>query len=413
MTLPPLDEEAIGDLLAAGAAGELPAGTDYRGLAQRLHAETRGLPLFVVEYVELLRSGTLAPLAAKWPAPYGVRQFLHERLAGLSETAQQVISTAAVIGHSFDTETVVAASGRSEDEAVGALEELLALRLVLEQGADSFDFAHAQLPGIVYDDISKVRKRLLHRRVADALAAGARRSRISMAGVAAALAYHYELGGVLDKAAHWAVTAGEHARQVYANREAIRHYEKALALGAEDECAIHLHLGDLHTLQGEYSQALESYLQARRACLAAGGEAEGEIEHRLGRLHHRLGDAAQAVCHFAAALEHLPTAAAQSRALVLVDWSLALPTACTGWTTPCACPRRRWSRLREMERKRFRHGRMIFSAWSRARTAAIYPRPFHRANAASQQPHASSTTRRPRWRHLTASRWHMPPGPQM
>ncbi len=323
LTLPPLDEGAIGDLLAAGAAGELPAGTDYRGLAQRLHIETRGLPLFVVEYVNLLRSGTLAPLAAKWPAPHGVRQFLHERLAGLSETAQQVISTAAVIGHSFDTETVVAASGRSEDEAVGALEELLALRLILEQGTDSFDFAHAQLPAIVYDDISQVRKRLLHRRVADVLAAGARRSRISMAGAAAALAYHYELGGVLDKAAHWAVTAGEHARQVYANREAIRHYEKALALGAEDTCAIHLHLGDLHTLQGEYSQALESYLQARGACLAASGEAEGEIEHRLGRLHHRLGDATQAVCHFAAALKRLPAAAAQSRALVLVDWSLA------------------------------------------------------------------------------------------
>ena len=235
---------------------------------------------------------------------------MHERLAGLSETAQQVISTAAVIGHSFDTETVVAASGRSEDEAVGALEELLARRLILEQGMHSFDFAHAQLPGIVYDEISQVRRRLLHRRVADVLAAGARRSRAGLIGAAAALAYHYELGGVLEKAAHWAVTAAEHARQVYANREAVRYYEKALALGAEDVCAIHLHLGDLHTLQGEYSQALDSYQQARQACLPASGgnEAgvEGEIEHRLGRLHHRLGDAAQAVCHFAAALDHLP-----------------------------------------------------------------------------------------------------------
>ena len=323
LTLPPLDEEAIDGLLTAGAAGELPARTDLSSLAKRLHAETRGLPLFVVEYLDLLRNGALDPQAADWPAPQGVRHFLHERLAGLSETAQQVISTAAVIGRSFDTETVVAASGRSEEEAVGALEELLALRLILEGGTDSFDFAHAQLPGIVYDEISQVRKRLLHRRVADVLAAGARRSRIGMAGVAAALAYHYELGGILDKAAHWAVTAGEHARQVYANREAIHQYEKALALGAEDACAIHMHLGDLHTLQGEYSQALESYLQARGACLAAVGDAEGEIEHRLGRLHHRLGDAAQAVCHFATALERMPAEAVHSRALVLVDWSLA------------------------------------------------------------------------------------------
>ena len=326
LTLPPLDEAAITELLAAGDAGKLPAGTSRARLAQRLHAETHGLPLFVVEYLDLLQTGALDPQAGEWPAPQGVRQFLHERLAGLSETGQQVVSTAAVIGHSFDTETVVAASGRSEDEAVGALEELLARRLILEQGMHSFDFAHAQLPGIVYDEISLVRRRLLHRRVADVLAAGARRGRAGLIGAAAALAYHYELGGVLEKAAHWAVTAAEHARQVYANREAVRYYEKALALGAEEVCTIHLHLGDLHTLQGEYSQALDSYQQARQACLPAGGGNEagvkGEIEHRLGRLHHRLGDAAQAVCHFAAALDHLPPDAAHSRALVLVDWSL-------------------------------------------------------------------------------------------
>ncbi len=330
LTLPPLDEEAITALLTASDAGELPADLSRAHLAQRLHAETRGLPLFVVEYLDLLQNGGLDPQAVEWPAPQGVRQFLHERLASLSETAQQVISTAAVIGHSFDTETVVAASGRSEDEAVGALEELLVRRLITEQGMHSFDFAHAQLPGIVYDDISQVRRRLLHRRVADVLAAGARRSRTGLIGAAAALAYHYELGGVLEKAAHWAVTAAEHAGQVYANREAVRYYEKALALGAEDVCAIHLHLGDLHTLQGEYSQALDSYQQARQACqprgsageALAGLSAEGEIEHRLGRLHHRLGDAAQAICHFAAARDHLPPDAAHSRALVLVDWSL-------------------------------------------------------------------------------------------
>ena len=262
LTLPPLDEEAIAGLLTASGAGELPAGMSQAQLAQRLHAETHGLPLFVVEYLDLLRNGALDPQAVEWPAPQGVWQFLHERLASLSETAQQVISTAAVIGHSFDTETVIAASGRSEDEAVGALEELLARRLILEQGMHSFDFAHAQLPGIVYDEISQVRRRLLHRRVADVLAAGARRSRADQAGAAAGLAYHYEMGGTPDKAAHWAVTAAEHARQVYADREAVRYYEKALALGAEDLCAVYLHLGDLHTLQGAYSQALDSYRQA-------------------------------------------------------------------------------------------------------------------------------------------------------
>jgi tetratricopeptide (TPR) repeat protein len=273
-----------------------------------------------------------------------VRQFLHTRMAALSETAQQIVSTAAVIGRSFDLETVIAASGRSEEESVGALEELLARRLILEGGATSlaassgFDFAHAQLRRLVYDETSQVRRRLLHRRVADALAVNARRSGAESASVAAALANHYQLGGATDKAAHWAAVAGEQARQVYANREAIAHFERALELGAVAfgdaiPYVIHIHLGDLHTLQGEYAQALEHYLTAKKACQigdknfdAGFGKhsgKEGEVEHRLGRLHLRLGDRGEAVQHFARALDLLPGEVSTQRALVLADWSLA------------------------------------------------------------------------------------------
>jgi tetratricopeptide (TPR) repeat protein len=330
LVLPPLDLPAIFELLAAwevgAGSGRRLAQNQQQSLAERLFRETRGLPLFVVEYLDLLRRGALDPLAALWPAPQGVRQFLYARMGGLSETAQQLVSTAAVIGRSFDMGTVIAASGRSEEEGVNALEELLARRLILEQGADSFDFSHAQLRSLIYEETSQVRRRLLHRRVAEALAMEARRSGVGSAGVAAALAQHYELAGVDDKAAHWAVTAGEHARKVYANREAVRYFEKALALGAADTCAIHLHLGDLHTLQGEYSQALDSYRLARQACDSKGGEigaVNGDIEHRLGRLHQRLGDGAQAARHFATALQCLSAASAGQRAVVLADWSLA------------------------------------------------------------------------------------------
>jgi DNA-binding SARP family transcriptional activator/tetratricopeptide (TPR) repeat protein len=348
LTLPPLDEPAILELVSATRGL---ASADPGALAARLFGETKGLPLFVAEYLELLRRGVLDAGAGNWPAPQGVREFLHARMAGLSETAQQIASTAAVIGRAFDTETVIAVSGRSEDEGVNALEELLARRLILEQGANSLDFAHAQLRSLIYEEISQVRRRLLHRRVADELVTSARRSGIGAAGVAAALAYHYELGGVPHQAAQWAVTAGEHARQLYANREAISYFENALTLGAEDTCTIHLHLGDLHTLQGEYAQALESYRLAQAACHAqaaaqdgsagtspagsqAGSEAgsqgggsprlrAGEIEHRLGRLHHRLGDNPGAVRHFAAALDYLTGATANHRPAVLADWSLA------------------------------------------------------------------------------------------
>jgi predicted ATPase/DNA-binding SARP family transcriptional activator len=331
LAVSPWDESDIAALIAASApSGQVAAHFDPPQLAHRLHAETQGLPLFVVEYLDLLHSGTLDPGAQEWPAPQGVRQFLHARMAVLSETAQQILSTAAVIGRSFDLETIIPASGRSEEESIGALEELLARRLIMEQSAEQFDFVHAQLRSLVYCETSQVRRRLLHRRVAEALATGARRSGSGSASAAATLAHHFELGGVFDKAVYWALTAGEQARQVYANREAITYFEKALALGAADACSIYLHLGDLHTLQGEYSQALDAYSHAQQDCSNDPGERDADIEHRLGRLHQRLGDRTRAVRHFAQAIEHLPSAITAQRelqrSLVLADWSLAAYT---------------------------------------------------------------------------------------
>jgi predicted ATPase len=95
--------------------------------------------------------------------------------------ARQLLATAATLGHSFDFETLRDASGRGEEETVTALDELVARRLVREVNSDAgglrFDFAHEQLRQVVYQDTSLVRRRLLHRRVAEALRGGHRSRR--------------------------------------------------------------------------------------------------------------------------------------------------------------------------------------------------------------------------------------------
>ena len=52
------------------------------------------------------------------------------RLTGISDAGRQLLQTAVVIGRSFDLDTLRAASGRSEEETVTALEELIAQRLI-------------------------------------------------------------------------------------------------------------------------------------------------------------------------------------------------------------------------------------------------------------------------------------------
>src|SRR5690606_26885939 len=72
---------------------------------------------------------------------------------------------------SFDFETLRAASGRSEDETLLAIEELVERRLIRELEEETFDFEHAQLRTVVYQGVGMTRRRLLHKRIAEALLA--------------------------------------------------------------------------------------------------------------------------------------------------------------------------------------------------------------------------------------------------
>jgi hypothetical protein len=129
-----------------------------------------------------------------WELPDRVRDLLRLRVAQVDELARQLLAAAAVIGRSFDFETLVAASGRSESEAMTGLETLLAHRLVEECGdCDSagslrYDFTHDKLRSLVYGEISFTRRRLLHQRIAEALSASARSREPGL--VAGPIAYH-------------------------------------------------------------------------------------------------------------------------------------------------------------------------------------------------------------------------------
>jgi DNA-binding SARP family transcriptional activator len=296
------------------------------GTAGELWRETEGLPFFLMEYLAAARAGAQAGPAAGL-LPGGVRELVQSRLASVSETAWQVLTTAAVIGRSFDLDTVREASGRGDEETVLALEELTVRGLVGEvpaarapvgqAGAVAYDFGHEKVRALVYEETSLARRRLLHRRVAEALAG---RSRGPQRGAVAPLvAYHLRLAGDERAAAAAFEAAGAHARGLYANREALGHFRSALALGHPDVAGLHEAIGDLETLLGDYDGAWKDYETA--AAHREPGQAAG-LEQKLGGLHHRRGDWDAAESHFEAALAALGQAGSPPRrASVLADWS--------------------------------------------------------------------------------------------
>ena len=274
-------------------------------MENRLFRETEGLPFFLVEYLRA-RGLEGEGVGEGWETPASVRDMVMSRLTAIGQVARQVLDTAAVIGRSFDFHTLQAVSGRAEVEAVEALEELVSWRLVTQlerAGADAdagYDFAHDRLRAVVYEETSAPRRRLLHRRVAETVLA--RSSPLGAAWLAATVAHHFRMAGQeADAALHFRVAA-DHARSVYANSEALHHYQSALELGHPEAAANHEAVGDMQTLLGRYADAVNSY---ERAASISSPDDVVAIEGKLGNVNLRSGDWAMATSHFETALAGL------------------------------------------------------------------------------------------------------------
>ena len=300
---------------AAGETRRIP-----EGFAERMHRETEGLPLFLVEYIPVAL-GEMDRGSFDWEMPRRVRDLLLSRVSALSETGTQLLDTAAVIGRQFEFDTVQQASGRGDDEAVTAMEELSLAGLVREVnagGTPTYDFAYDQLRNLVYEEISLARRRLLHRRVAEALSIHSG-SRAGEPGHAA-IARHYQMAGKDLEAAESFRLAGVYARELYANIEALGHFRSALELGHSSSGSLQEAIGDIQTLLGEFTRALAAYESA-----AAVSESSdlGRIERKIGAVHHRRGDWALAEKHYESSESLLnASSAAGEQARLYADWSL-------------------------------------------------------------------------------------------
>ena len=177
LVLPRLKAADISTLVAslsnAGLAGGEP-------IDQQLFEESEGLPFLVVESLKATLEGEPAWQTSRWDLPTSVREALRTRINSVDETARQLLSTAAVIGRTFDFYTLQQASGRSEVETVNGLESLLNHALIVERGGTpgrgsvTYDFTHEKLRQVALEETSLTRRRLLHHRVADALVSPAR-----------------------------------------------------------------------------------------------------------------------------------------------------------------------------------------------------------------------------------------------
>jgi adenylate cyclase len=237
-------------------------------LVDFVERRTSGNPFFVEELVRALRDRDVLVLEdnawsirSGWDErelPPTIEGVLAARIDLLSRDAATLLQTAAVIGRRAPLPLLerVAADGSLAE----GVEELLRsgfLEQVQEERSATLVFHHALVQDAAYSRLLRKRRRELHLRVAEAAEAlyGSGEHVIDL------LARHLYLGGS-PHAQEYLARAGTRARRLFANEEAILHFERARELAPDDD-EVALALAELYELVGRYDDALTLYGEVR------------------------------------------------------------------------------------------------------------------------------------------------------
>jgi ABC-type transport system substrate-binding protein/class 3 adenylate cyclase len=228
--LRPLPADASRALVGETAEGKLPD-----SVAELLVERAGGNPFFLEEaFRDLVERGALRRQNGSWElaiqpdelaVPAAIQGALQARLDRLDPGTREVLSVAAVIGRTFGLpllEKIV-----SHEQLLPALTELQRLDLIVEirrRPTPEYRFRHGLVQEVAYASLVETTRRRLHKAVGEAL------EEIysdSLEEVYHLLARHFTEADEAEKAVEYLLKAGDAARKLYADQEALEHYRKA------------------------------------------------------------------------------------------------------------------------------------------------------------------------------------------
>ena len=226
--LRPLPPGASRELAEALAESALPG-----SLADLLAERAGGNPFFLEEALQdLIERGALRRREGVWELADGqvavptlVQGALQARLDRLPPRTREVVSVASAIGRGFGLPLLERLL--PHDQVVPALSDLMRLDLIVEvsrRPAPEYRFRHGLVQEVAYNSLLEPARRTLHRRIGEAI-----ETLYGDAGdaVYGPLARHFAEADEPERAARYSLLAGDAARAVYADHEAIEHYRRA------------------------------------------------------------------------------------------------------------------------------------------------------------------------------------------
>jgi class 3 adenylate cyclase/predicted ATPase len=229
MLLTRLTRAQLGDLIRKAARDrDVPA-----EWIDEIVRRSDGVPLFAEELTKtVLESHPEPPEEGEVPELH-IPESLHDSLVARLDALGQVKELAqvgAVLGREFEYELLLAVSPMREPDLQRALAVAVREELFYQRGTPpgaSYLFKHALLRDAAYDSLLRVSRQRHHQHVAETMVARLPELTLEQPEL---VAHHFSAAGDVERALPYFQRAGQQAADRSANAEAVRHFEKALAL---------------------------------------------------------------------------------------------------------------------------------------------------------------------------------------
>ncbi len=241
-------------------------------LVNEIYAITEGNPFFVEEVCKgLVAKERLIYKDGRWQVrgkeklevPKNVRIAIQSRVRAMTPETQRVLEAAAVRGPRFEyglLRNVEPLDDARLETALRSAEQAQIIQELPTENGRRFGFTHALIPAAILEGVPIARRQSLHAQIAPML-------EVSNPNDYETLASQYQAAGVKDKAIEYLLRAGENAQSLYACREAIQHYSRALELQVdrndkEGAARTLLRMGLVYSADFQFDEAQQAYEKA-------------------------------------------------------------------------------------------------------------------------------------------------------
>ncbi|MHC4778468.1 MAG: sigma 54-interacting transcriptional regulator, partial [Planctomycetota bacterium] len=278
---------------------------DPEELATVIQSRTGGNPFFVEEVMKsLVEEGILYRERGRWSVkgdsfeqieiPTGVAEVIGQRLERLSGGEKEMVRLVSIFNGPAPVPVLLLARGRDMGvllkDLAGLVEKDILFVEEIRDGERGYVFTHQSMKKAVYDGMPLRSRRALHRRVGKAFE---EEYGPEATPFLEEMATHFIRGRDQRRAYDYGVRAGEKARKMHANREALDFYLAAMdfVTPAEVDASVHEEISGLHEVVGELDRAVEKYrglLDLKKSDLEP--ESSARVRRRLAETLRKKGD---------------------------------------------------------------------------------------------------------------------------